>query len=172
MSLRQRHIDPQLAMGSQRFVESCLSAGQQGEGSFPLRPRAMLRQARSQSFGQLPPTPLSSTVSHPSVVSSYGLDPHPLSSSCLSSSVGVAAPYLSHLFHTSFQPMDPIPDLSFSETLNVHSCSDSLGYPSSCSAPLRNNVCGCLFHQLLVFYPYHVQTMFVSHQNVFFLLHL
>ncbi|XP_040901802.1 stromal interaction molecule 1a isoform X2 [Toxotes jaculatrix] len=33
MSLRQRHIDPQLAMGSQRLVESCLLAGQQGEGT-------------------------------------------------------------------------------------------------------------------------------------------
>ncbi|XP_070684865.1 stromal interaction molecule 1a isoform X1 [Pempheris klunzingeri] len=38
MSLRQRHIDPQLAMGSQRLVESCLSAGQQGEGTpYPSR---------------------------------------------------------------------------------------------------------------------------------------
>uniref|UniRef100_A0A8C9WGS0 Stromal interaction molecule 1a n=1 Tax=Scleropages formosus TaxID=113540 RepID=A0A8C9WGS0_SCLFO len=31
MSLRQRHIDPQLAMGSQRLVEGCFLSGQQGE---------------------------------------------------------------------------------------------------------------------------------------------
>ncbi|KAM9318439.1 stromal interaction molecule 1a isoform 1-T1 [Pholidichthys leucotaenia] len=38
MSLRQRHIDPQLALGSQRLVESCLLPGQQGEGTpYPSR---------------------------------------------------------------------------------------------------------------------------------------
>uniref|UniRef100_A0A673LK53 Stromal interaction molecule 1-like n=1 Tax=Sinocyclocheilus rhinocerous TaxID=307959 RepID=A0A673LK53_9TELE len=68
MSLRQRHIDPQLAMGSQRFVESCLAlGGQEGEGSlYSSRSRTALRQARSQSFGQfdaLGLPPLSSAVS-------------------------------------------------------------------------------------------------------------
>ncbi|KAM9441752.1 stromal interaction molecule 1a isoform 2-T2 [Salvelinus alpinus] len=33
MSLRQRHMDTQLAMGSQRLVETCLLAGQQGDGT-------------------------------------------------------------------------------------------------------------------------------------------
>ncbi|XP_064880355.1 stromal interaction molecule 1 isoform X2 [Oncorhynchus nerka] len=33
MSLRQRHMDSQLAMGSQRLVETCLLAGQQGDGT-------------------------------------------------------------------------------------------------------------------------------------------
>uniref|UniRef100_A0A673LU85 Stromal interaction molecule 1-like n=1 Tax=Sinocyclocheilus rhinocerous TaxID=307959 RepID=A0A673LU85_9TELE len=72
MSLRQRHIDPQLAMGSQRFVESCLAlGGQEGEGSlYSSRSRTALRQARSQSFGQfdaLGLPPLSSAVSHPAI---------------------------------------------------------------------------------------------------------
>uniref|UniRef100_A0A674MQ86 Stromal interaction molecule 1a n=1 Tax=Takifugu rubripes TaxID=31033 RepID=A0A674MQ86_TAKRU len=55
MSLRQRHIDPQLAIGSQRLVESCLLAGQQGEGT-PHQPRsrAAFRPTRSQSFGHTP----------------------------------------------------------------------------------------------------------------------
>ncbi|CAI5693130.1 unnamed protein product [Oreochromis niloticus] len=61
MSLRQRHIDPQLALGSQ-------------------------------------------------------------------SSVGGSATPHSHAYHASFQPMDPIPDLSFSDVSKVHSsCSDSFG---------------------------------------------
>ncbi|XP_022074800.1 stromal interaction molecule 1a isoform X2 [Acanthochromis polyacanthus] len=62
MSLRQRHIDPQLAMGSQSSVGG-----------------------------------------------------------------GVAA-HSSHIYHPSFQPMDPIPDFTFSDASNVHSsCSDSFG---------------------------------------------
>ncbi|XP_055003655.1 stromal interaction molecule 1a isoform X1 [Boleophthalmus pectinirostris] len=122
MSLRQRHIDPQLAMGSQRLVESSVSPGQQGEGSYA-RPRAMLRQARSQSFGQLdslPLPPLSSAVSHPSIPSSAFN--HPVSS--LSSSASCLP---SAVFHSSFQPMDPIPDVSLSEANLLSSCSDSLG---------------------------------------------
>uniref|UniRef100_A0A672ZFI4 Stromal interaction molecule 1-like n=1 Tax=Sphaeramia orbicularis TaxID=375764 RepID=A0A672ZFI4_9TELE len=40
VSLRQRHIDPQLAMGSQRLVEGSLLSGQQGEGTpYPSRSR-------------------------------------------------------------------------------------------------------------------------------------
>ncbi|XP_027006389.1 stromal interaction molecule 1a isoform X2 [Tachysurus fulvidraco] len=48
MSLRQRHIDPQLALGSQRLVESSHAAGgHQGEGSSypPSWPRPNLRQS-------------------------------------------------------------------------------------------------------------------------------
>nr|XP_046245535.1 stromal interaction molecule 1a isoform X2 [Scatophagus argus] len=138
MSLRQRHIDPQLAMGSQRLVESCLLAGQQGEGSpHPSRSRAALRQSRSQSFGQLeclPLPPLSSAVSHPSIICTSSLNPQSLSSlssssSCLPSSVGgVVAPHSSHVLHTSFQPMDPIPDFTFSDVSKAHSsCSNSFG---------------------------------------------
>ncbi|KAM6931592.1 stromal interaction molecule 1a isoform 1-T1 [Lycodopsis pacificus] len=125
MSLRQRHIDPQLAMGSQRLVESCLLAGQQGEAAlYPSRSRAALRQSRSQSFGQLDciPLPLSSAMSHPSLICTSNLNPHSQSSSssssyCLPSSVGgVEAPHSSsHLYHASFQPMDPIPDFTFSD---------------------------------------------------------
>ncbi|XP_035009708.1 stromal interaction molecule 1a isoform X2 [Hippoglossus stenolepis] len=136
MSLRQRHIDPQLAMGSQRLVESCLLPGQQGEGSpYPSRSRAALRQARSQSFGQLdclPLPPLSSAVSHPSIICTSIPNPQSLSSfssSCLPSSVGgCVAPHSSHLYHASFQPMDPIPDFTFSDVSKAHSsCSDGLG---------------------------------------------
>ncbi|XP_051253062.1 stromal interaction molecule 1a isoform X1 [Dicentrarchus labrax] len=138
MSLRQRHIDPQLAMGSQRLVESCLLAGQQGEGTpYPSRSRATLRQSRSQSFGQLeclPLPPLSSAVSHPSIVFTSSLNPQPpsslsASSSCLPSSVGGSvAPHSSHIYHASFQPMDPIPDFTFSDVSKAHSsCSGSFG---------------------------------------------
>lgn len=141
MSLRQRHIDPQLAIGSQRLVESCLLAGQQGEGTpHPPRSRATLRQSRSHSFGQLdclPLPPLSSAVSHPSIICSSNLNPQHLSSlsssSCLPSSVGGAvAPHSSHTHHAYFQPMDPIPDFTFSDVSKAHpSRSDSFGYPFS-----------------------------------------
>ncbi|XP_059186934.1 stromal interaction molecule 1a isoform X1 [Centropristis striata] len=130
MSLRQRHIDPQLAMGSQRLVESCLLAGQQGEGTpYSSRSRATFRQSRSHSFGQLdclPLPPLSSAVSHPSILFTSNLNPHSQSSSpsCLPSSMGgIIAPHSSHIYHASFQPMDPIPDVSKAHS----SCSDSLG---------------------------------------------
>ncbi|XP_035478309.1 stromal interaction molecule 1a isoform X1 [Scophthalmus maximus] len=131
MSLRQRHIDPQLAMGSQRLVESCLLGGQQGERSpYPSRSRAALIQSRSQSFGQLeclPLPPLSSAVSHPSITCAFNPQSLSSSSSCLPSSVGVA-PHSSHLYHASFQPMDPIPDFTFSDVSKGHSsCGDSLG---------------------------------------------
>lgn len=138
MSLRQRHFDPQLAIGSQRLVESCLLAGQQGEGTpHPPRSRATFRQSRSHSFGQLdclPLPPLSSAVSHPSIIFSSNLDPQPhsslSSSSYLPSSVGGAVvPHSSHTHHASFQPMDPIPDFTFSEGSKAHpSRSDSFGY--------------------------------------------
>lgn len=141
MSLRQRHIDPQLAIGSQRLVESCLLAGQQGEGTpHPPRSRATLRQSRSHSFGQLdclPLPPLSSAVSHPSIICSSNLNPQHLSSlsssSCLPSSVGGAvAPHSSHTHHAYFQPMDPIPDFTFSDVSKAQpSRSDSFGYPFS-----------------------------------------
>uniref|UniRef100_A0A672ZDB3 Stromal interaction molecule 1-like n=1 Tax=Sphaeramia orbicularis TaxID=375764 RepID=A0A672ZDB3_9TELE len=136
VSLRQRHIDPQLAMGSQRLVEGSLLSGQQGEGTpYPSRSRATLRQSRSQSFGQLESLPLapplSSAVSHPSIICTSNLSPQSLSSSssCLPGSLGGAvAPHCSHIYHTSFQPMDPIPDFTFSDASNVHSsCSDSFG---------------------------------------------
>lgn len=139
MSLRQRHIDPQLAMGSQRLVESCPLAGQQGEGTPYLpRARATFRQTRSQSFGHLenlPLPPLSSAVSHPSIIFTSNPNPQSLSplsssSSCLPSSVGGAiGPHSSHIYHTSFQPMDPIPDFTFSD-VSKDSYSGSFGYPS------------------------------------------
>lgn len=111
MSLRQRHTDPQLALGSQRLVESCLAlCGQEGEGSSYLsRPRTALRQAHSQPFGQfdsLGLPPLSSAMSHPSIysaASSHG--PH-------SSSVA-NVPHASHYHSSYFQPMDTIPDLPY-----------------------------------------------------------
>ncbi|XP_026182724.1 stromal interaction molecule 1a isoform X1 [Mastacembelus armatus] len=138
MSLRQRHIDPQLAMGSQRLVESCLLTGQQGEGTpYPSRSRATFRQSRSQSYGQLECLPLpslSSAVSHPSITCTSKPNPQSLSSlssssSCLLSSVGGGpSPHSSHIYHTSFQPMDPIPDFTFSDVSKAQSSrSDSSG---------------------------------------------
>ncbi|KAM4565605.1 stromal interaction molecule 1a isoform 2-T2 [Odontesthes bonariensis] len=139
MSLRQRHIDPQLAMGSQRLVESSLLTGQQGEGTpYPSRSKATFRQSRSHSFGQLdclPLPPLSSAVSHPSVICTSNPNPQSVpflcssSSSCLPSTVaGGVAHHSSHIYHASFQPMDSIPDFSFSDVSKVHSlCSDSFG---------------------------------------------
>ncbi|XP_056329157.1 stromal interaction molecule 1a isoform X1 [Danio aesculapii] len=109
MSLRQRHIDPQMALGSQRLVESCLAlGGQDGEGSlYSSRPRTAMRQARSQSFGQfeaLGLPPLSSAMSHPAIYSASSSHvPH-------SSSV---APHASHYHSSHFQPMDTIPDLPY-----------------------------------------------------------
>ncbi|XP_069017366.1 stromal interaction molecule 1a isoform X2 [Embiotoca jacksoni] len=130
MSLRQRHIDPQLAMGSQRLVESCLLAGQQGEGNpYPSRSRATFRQSRSQSFGQLDCLslpPLSSAVSHPSIIFTSNPNAQSSSSCLLSCMGGGVAPHSSHVYHTSFQPMDPIPD--FSDVSKVlSSCGDSFG---------------------------------------------
>uniref|UniRef100_A0A9J7ZZ48 Stromal interaction molecule 1a n=1 Tax=Cyprinus carpio carpio TaxID=630221 RepID=A0A9J7ZZ48_CYPCA len=131
MSLRQRHIDPQLAMGSQRLVDSCVAlGGQEGEGSlYPSRSRTALRQARSQSFGQfdaqgLPP--LSSAVSHPAIYfAASSHTPH-------SSSVATA-PHASHYHSSHFQPMDTIPDLPFDaspESRHGHPCSVSLHFSS------------------------------------------
>ncbi|XP_057206679.1 stromal interaction molecule 1a isoform X1 [Triplophysa rosa] len=112
MSLRQRHIDPLLALGSQRLVESC--HGPEGEGS-SYRSRAALRQTLSHSFGQfdaLGLPPLSSAVSHPAIYSA-------LSSHAPHSSVHAAAPHSSHYQSTHFQPMDTIPDLPY-ETSPQH----------------------------------------------------
>lgn len=159
MSLRQRHIDPQLALGSQRLVESCLLAGQQGEGTpYPSRSRATFRQSRSQSFGQLdclPLPPLSSAVSHPSIICTSNPKPQSLSSlstsfSCLPSSVGGSVvPHSSHIHHTSFQPMDPIPDFTSSDVSKSHS--DSFGY-LFLSNPLHTSHVrvGVSLHHLLV----------------------
>ncbi|XP_036420399.1 stromal interaction molecule 1a isoform X1 [Colossoma macropomum] len=110
LSLRQRHIDPQLAMGSQRLVEgSHAPGGQQGEGSsYPSWSRSNLRQNRSQSFGHfeaLGLTPLSSAVSHPSIICASS------SSSPACSSSSSSAPHSSFFHSPYFQPMDPIPDL-------------------------------------------------------------
>lgn len=162
MSLRQRHIDPQLAIGSQRLVESCLLAGQQGEGT-PHQPRsrAAFRPTRSQSFGHLdclPLPPLSSAVSHPSIICSSNPGPLPVShlsysSSCLPSSVGGAlVPHSSHMHHHSFQPMDPIPDFSFSDVSQL-SHSDSLGYPFSFQFLTRITCEVCFWH------PFHITVL-------------
>ncbi|CAB1349233.1 unnamed protein product [Coregonus sp. 'balchen'] len=126
MSLRQRHMDSQLAMGSQRLVETCLLAGQQGDGtSYPSRSRAPLQQSHNQSFQQfeaLPLPPLSSAVSHPSIICSYR-QPHSSSSSSLHST----SPHSSNVYHSSyFQPMDTIPDFQRSS---------SFGYPSALFSP-------------------------------------
>ncbi|XP_061683081.1 stromal interaction molecule 1-like isoform X2 [Syngnathoides biaculeatus] len=128
MSLRQRHIDPHLSLSSQRLVEGSPLEGQQGEGaSHPgPRPRPAFRESRSQSFGHLESLclpPLSSAVSHPAIICSSAAIPH--SSSSSSSSV---SPHSSHVYHPSFQPMDPIPDLTFSDDSKTHSArSDSFG---------------------------------------------
>ncbi|XP_036005451.1 stromal interaction molecule 1a isoform X1 [Fundulus heteroclitus] len=134
MSLRKRYVDPQLALGSQRLVESSLLAGQQGEGSlYPSKPRPAFLQARSHSFGQLECLPLqtlSSAVSHPSVICTSNPNPQSVpslsfSSSCLpSTAAGGVALHSSHVHHAAFQPMDPIPDY-MSEVRS--SCGDSLG---------------------------------------------
>lgn len=97
MSLRQRHIDPQLALGSQRFVESShVAGGHHGEGSSypPSWPRPNLRQ----SHGQV--DTLGLAVSHPSIF---------CASTPSHSSYSSSVPH-SSFFHSSFQPMDPIPD--------------------------------------------------------------
>lgn len=132
MSLRQRHIDPHLALSSQRLVEGSPPEGQQGEGAShpgPPRPRPAFRESRSQSFGHLESLclpPLSSAVSHPAII-------------CSSSSSSSVAPHSSHLHQPSFQPMDPIPDLTFSDDSEAHSARrDSFGYPS----PRGMRACG------------------------------
>uniref|UniRef100_A0A8C1R7F9 Stromal interaction molecule 1a n=1 Tax=Cyprinus carpio TaxID=7962 RepID=A0A8C1R7F9_CYPCA len=111
MSLRQRHIDPQLALGSQRLVESCLTlGGQEGEGSlYSPRSRTAMRQARSQSFGHFDSVglpPLSSAVSHPAIYSAA-------SSHAPQCSSVATAPHASHYHSSHFQPMDTIPDLPY-----------------------------------------------------------
>lgn len=143
MSLRQRHIDPQLAIGSQRLVDSCLLSGQQAEGTPHLPRSSGTRQSRSQSFGQIDCLPfplLSSAESQPSVASHSSHSSHKpqslsslSSSSCLPSTVGGAVvPYPSHMHHISFQPLDPIPDFTFSDDSQAHSSRrDSSGYSFS-----------------------------------------
>ncbi|XP_061575660.1 stromal interaction molecule 1a isoform X2 [Cololabis saira] len=188
LSLRQRHIDPQLAMGSQRLVESSLLAGQHGEGTpYPSASKAF-RQSRSQSFGHLeflPLPPLSSAVSHPSVICTSNPNPHStpsLSSSsfCLPSSVaGSVAPHSSHVCHVSFQPMDPIPDFMFSDVSKVHSSySNSFGYPSLSPyyAWARACVCMCFFcfpiYHLSSFCPTYVAWFPIFACDYFYFFHL
>ncbi|XP_035241654.1 stromal interaction molecule 1a isoform X1 [Anguilla anguilla] len=159
MSLRQRHLDAQLTAGSQRLVEGCLMAGQQqqqhagagpgaeggggGGGSYTPRARSSMRQSRSQSCSQtfapfepfsLPP--LSSAVSHPSIICTAPSPPPQLpslsassSSSLLSSSPSGSAPLSSLPYHTAyFQPMDTIPDLPPPDVTSMLSQrSDSFG---------------------------------------------
>ncbi|XP_077578903.1 stromal interaction molecule 1-like isoform X2 [Stigmatopora nigra] len=113
MSLRQRHMDPHLGLSSQRLVEGSPLEGQQGEGSSHpgSRSRNAFRESRSQSFGHLEtlcPPMLSSAVSHPAIYcSSSSNPPHSSSSS--------SGPHSFHVYHPSFQPLDPIPDLTFSD---------------------------------------------------------
>lgn len=160
MSLRQRHIDPQLALGSQRLVESSLLAGQHGEGTpHSSNPRPRFRQSRSHSFGQLDCLPLltlSSAVSHPSVICTSNPNPPFMpflssSSSCLPSSVaGGGGPHSSHVYHASFQPMDPIPDFTFSDVSKVPTmCSDSFGYSFSFTH------CACVWVCFFVVFVFH-----------------
>ncbi|KAG9351824.1 hypothetical protein JZ751_023075 [Albula glossodonta] len=113
MSLRQRHIDPQLSGGSQRLVEGRPPAGQQGEA----RARPFFRQARSHSIGQLeftPLPPLSSSVSHPSIIcTSPSPSPAPLHRPQPRSHSSFSSLHHSTPFYPSsyFQPMDSLPGL-------------------------------------------------------------
>uniref|UniRef100_A0A674AKM3 Stromal interaction molecule 1a n=1 Tax=Salmo trutta TaxID=8032 RepID=A0A674AKM3_SALTR len=135
MSLRQRHMDSQLAMGSQRLVETCLLAGQQGDGtSYSSRSRATLQQSHSQSFQQfeaLPLPPLSSAVSHPAIICSSSpplsyRQPHSSHFHSSSSSLHSTTPHSSHVYHSSyFQPMDTIPDFQRSSSFGDLNRSDS-----------------------------------------------
>uniref|UniRef100_A0A8C1T2Q8 Stromal interaction molecule 1b n=1 Tax=Cyprinus carpio TaxID=7962 RepID=A0A8C1T2Q8_CYPCA len=103
-SLRSRHGDPMLNLSSQRLVE----AGESEAG--PLRPpgRPYVRQARSHSIGHvefLPVPSLSSSLSHPSIVSA----------SLLSSSSGsrfAALQYRSSYF-TSMEAVSGLPPTGF-----------------------------------------------------------
>ncbi|XP_051782439.1 stromal interaction molecule 1-like isoform X1 [Erpetoichthys calabaricus] len=123
LSLRQRHIDPQMAMGSQRLVESCFGPGQQGEGTpYQARARVSLRQARSLSLGQYE-TFGSSASTHPSVICASSSPCSP-SSSCSSSP---AHPVFHH-YSPHFQPMDTIPDLPLPDiTYGVLQRTESFG---------------------------------------------
>lgn len=150
VSLRKPHIDPQLAAGSQRLVESSLLGGHHGEGTpYLSRAKSTFRQTRSQSFGHaecLPLTPLSSAVSHPLVICASSQNPQSvpsLSSSCShSSAVSGAVFHSSHMHHASFQPMDRIPDFTFSDVSKEQSsCNDSFGYSHLASY----FACGCFF---------------------------
>ncbi|XP_045070659.1 stromal interaction molecule 1a isoform X2 [Coregonus clupeaformis] len=141
MSLRQRHMDSQLAMGSQRLVETCLLAGQQGDStSYLSRSRAPLQQSHNQSFQQfeaLPLPPLSSAVSHPSIICSSSPPlsyRQPLSSHFhSSSSLHSTSPHSSHVYHSSyFQPMDTIPDFQRSSSFGELNRSDSDSSLSLC----------------------------------------
>lgn len=140
MSLRQRHIDPQLAMGSQRLVEGCLLAagGTQGEASgscssnsspphpqshqaHQAKPRASLLQNRSHSFGSCESTGQQQqqqlpSISHPSIIctssssSSLASLPPPLPLSFSSLASSMGRPH-SLLFQSAyFQPVDTSPD--------------------------------------------------------------
>ncbi len=104
MSLRSRHGDLMLNLSSQRLVE----AGESEAG--PLRPpgRPYLRQARSHSIGHmefLPKPSLSSSLSHPSIVST----------SLLSSSSGsrFAALHYRSSYFTSMEAVSDLPPSGF-----------------------------------------------------------
>ncbi|XP_041919000.1 stromal interaction molecule 1a isoform X2 [Alosa sapidissima] len=114
MSLRQRHIDPQLAMGSQRLVEGCplAAGGTQGEASGGLHPQShqshtgvSLLQCRSRSFEH---PSIICTSSSSSSLAAAPPPPLPLSFSSLAASSSHL--HSSHCHSSYFQPMDTFAD--------------------------------------------------------------
>ncbi|XP_062408439.1 stromal interaction molecule 1a isoform X3 [Sardina pilchardus] len=152
MSLRQRHIDPQLAMGSQRLVEGCLLAagGTQGEASGGLHPlshqshlsqsRASLLQSRSRSF-EHPSIICTSSSSSSLAAAAAASPPLPLSFSSLAASSSHL--HSSHYHSSYFQPMETFADFPPDNIPYVRPRrSGSHGYTRP--APLCSRLSSCL----------------------------
>ncbi|XP_048839207.1 stromal interaction molecule 1b isoform X2 [Brienomyrus brachyistius] len=112
MSLRQRHLDLQLGASSQRFVEGGSAAGQQEDGgcaagSRRTHSRPWTWGARRHSMGHLefrPPSPLSSSVSHPSIICPSPLPSPPPRSSAQHPSCTPG--HISHFLPCGLPPAD------------------------------------------------------------------
>nr|XP_033804253.1 stromal interaction molecule 1 isoform X1 [Geotrypetes seraphini]XP_033804254.1 stromal interaction molecule 1 isoform X1 [Geotrypetes seraphini] len=123
-TVRQRLVDSQLALGSQRLVEGHVPGQNESGQVVPyLPPRMSLRRMRSLSHGQSFSSEVHGTV--PSATSSSSC------SSCSSTTCTPAChshPLYYHHSTTYYVQMDSIPDLPPPDiTLGIPSCSPSIG---------------------------------------------
>lgn len=141
MSLRPRHGDPMLNLSSQRLVE--------GSDTDPWPPRApgrpYARQTRSHSIGQLeflPVASLSSSLSHPSIMSSplSPLRSFSSSSSCSSSGSRFAALQYRSSYFKSMDVVSGLPPTGFTASRPLQS-TGSIGYLTRHACVLSVKMC-------------------------------
>uniref|UniRef100_A0A803JDS8 Stromal interaction molecule 1 n=1 Tax=Xenopus tropicalis TaxID=8364 RepID=A0A803JDS8_XENTR len=125
-SLRQRHVDSQLALGSQRLVEGYLVSQSEATPQIHYRPsKVSLHRMRSLSSGQS-----FSSEHHPGAVSSAASPSTcpPFSTSPLPPPGPHSHPVYYHHSTTYYVQMDSLPDLPPDVTSGIPCRSPSVGY--------------------------------------------